>query len=538
MIIFVNDMFVEDYVGGGELTSEAIIQSSLIPVLKIRSQNVTVDIMKQCRDKFWIFGNFSAMPAKCLVYALKNLNYSILEYDYKYCSYRSPEKHQAALGDCDCDNSPQGKLIAVFYKKAKALWFMSEKQKSIYCEHFNFLDNPASRVLSSVFSDKTIETLRTMECSNKNDRWVVLNSPSWVKGRDAAVSLAEKRGLKYDLVWGLKYEDMLKKLASSKGLIYIPPGGDTCPRLTIEAKILGCELVLNENVQHKNEDWFATRESVLEHLESRTGVFWNTLEEVWNLQIPRSIKTLETTAFNLIVPFYNASTWISKCIDSIKQQRYENFNCYIIDDMSTDNSVEVIKDLIKDDSRFTLTVNTDKKYALGNIVGALDSEDNSDDAVNVILDGDDWLSSPNVLSYLDSVYSEKKCLMTYGTYVYFPNGLIGVEPSEYPDEVIENNSFRKDKWRASHLRTFKTKLWKNIDKDDLKDPSGDYYQTAYDQALMLPLLELSGHNSCYIDKVLHVYNRDNPLNVDKIKQKLQYETAQEIRKKKPYERLI
>lgn len=73
--------------------------------------------------------------------------------------------------------------------------------------------------------------------------------------------------------------------------------------------------------------------------------------------------------------------------------------------------------------------------------------------------------------------------------------------------------------------------------DDLKGEDGNYYQTAYDQALMLPLLEMSSERSKYLDKIMHVYNRTNPLNVDKVKQQLQYNTSLEIRKKKPYKRV-
>ena len=164
------------------------------------------------------------------------------------------------------------------------------------------------------------------------------------------------------------------------------------------------------------------------------------------------------------------------------------------------------------------------------------SENITADDINIILDGDDWLSSRNVLSHLDKTYSETDTLMTYGTYVYYPNGNIGVEPSAYPNDVIEKNSFRHDKWRASHLRTFKKKLFDYINLEDLKDDDGVFYKTAYDQALMLPLLEIAGPRSMYIDKIMHVYNRENPLNVDKVKQRLQFNTAQKIRSKKPYGR--
>ena len=60
---------------------------------------------------------------------------------------------------------------------------------------------------------------------------------------------------------------------------------------------------------------------------------------------------------------------------------------------------------------------------------------------------------------------------------------------------------------------------------------------AYDQAIMLPLLEMARERSRYIPDILHVYNKENPLSVDKIKTQQQVNTAKEIRKKKRYKRL-
>ena len=116
-------------------------------------------------------------------------------------------------------------------------------------------------------------------------------------------------------------------------------------------------------------------------------------------------------------------------------------------------------------------------------------------------------------------------------------GTKGVEPSEYPKSVIDNNDYRNDEWRASHLRTFKALLWDKIDKKDLMDDDGEYYKMTYDQAMMLPILEMVGPLARYVPEVLHVYNRSNPLNVDKIKQAQQYTTKQRIRRKKKYSRI-
>jgi glycosyltransferase involved in cell wall biosynthesis len=324
-------------------------------------------------------------------------------------------------------------------------------------------------------------------------------------------------------------------MATSEGIIYLPPGGDTCPRFIIEARMLGCDLIINENVQHKNEPWFENRETTIKYLRQRTKIFWSEIENKWNIETPKR-KDTTNHKFNIIVPFYNAGPWIKKCIESIKGQTHQNFNCFLIDDVSTDDTSKIIEKEIKNDERFLLTTNANKEYALGNIVKTLINNKCDEEDINIILDGDDWLSSYNVLSHLDDIYSTSKCLMTYGSYVYYPNGVKGIEPSDYPADVINGNKFRQDRWRASHLRTFKTKLWKNIDLEDLKDDDGQYYKTAYDQALMLPLLEMAGEKSKYISEILHVYNRENPLNVDKVKQKIQFETAQKIRAKKPYKR--
>ena len=209
----------------------------------------------------------------------------------------------------------------------------------------------------------------------------------------------------------------------------------------------------------------------------------------------------------------------------------------MIDDLSDDKSANIAALYTADDDRFTLIQNEDKKYALGNIADTINSiEDISDDDIIILLDGDDWLPSNKVLSHLEKVYSDSDCLMTYGSYVYSPNGQKGVEPSEYPTDVIENNTYRTDQWRASHLRTFKHKVWKEINQDDLKNEDG-YYKVAYDQAIMLPLLEMCGPKAQYIPEIMHVYNRINPLNVDKTKQQEQFKTAQEIRSKAPYKRI-
>ena len=60
-IVFVADLFANQYQGGAELTTEALIEASPFEYVKINSKELTVQHLQQYQDHFWIFGNFSMM---------------------------------------------------------------------------------------------------------------------------------------------------------------------------------------------------------------------------------------------------------------------------------------------------------------------------------------------------------------------------------------------------------------------------------------------------------------------------------------------
>ena len=57
---------------------------------------------------------------------------------------------------------------------------------------------------------------------------------------------------------------------------------------------------------------------------------------------------------SIIIPNYNSEQTITCTLQSIKRQTFKNYECVIIDDNSTDNSVEIIEKIIKHDKRFKL----------------------------------------------------------------------------------------------------------------------------------------------------------------------------------------
>lgn len=54
---------------------------------------------------------------------------------------------------------------------------------------------------------------------------------------------------------------------------------------------------------------------------------------------------------SIIVPTYNSAKYIKKCVESVEKQSYSNWELLIIDDGSTDNTYEILKELEAMDDR-------------------------------------------------------------------------------------------------------------------------------------------------------------------------------------------
>ena len=88
---------------------------------------------------------------------------------------------------------------------------------------------------------------------------------------------------------------------------------------------------------------------------------------------------------SVIMPAYNAEQYIASSIESVLNQTFSDFELIIINDGSTDNTLEIINQFIKTDKRInvisqknqgeTAARNTGLKHAIGEYISFLDSDD-------------------------------------------------------------------------------------------------------------------------------------------------------------------
>lgn len=88
---------------------------------------------------------------------------------------------------------------------------------------------------------------------------------------------------------------------------------------------------------------------------------------------------------SVIVPVYNAEKYLPKCLDSIRNQTYEDIEVILINDGSTDNSENICEHYVKNDRRFILynitnsgpacARNMGLEVARGDYISFVDSDD-------------------------------------------------------------------------------------------------------------------------------------------------------------------
>ena len=200
--------------------------------------------------------------------------------------------------------------------------------------------------------------------------------------------------------------------------------------------------------------------------------------------------------FKVVVPSYNNERWAEINLESIINQSYKNYEVFYINDASTDKTVEKYNELVGKNPQFHLLeneVNMKRGFNVSNknIKQFIDS----DDDIVVFVDGDDWLPYDDIFEKLNNFYNKHDVWMTYGGMLCWQGGTDVVQANpqntHYPDEVHNQNAYRKDVWRASHLRSFKWSLYKNIEQSSQIDSeTGKYYFHAEDLATSFPCLEM------------------------------------------------
>lgn len=195
----------------------------------------------------------------------------------------------------------------------------------------------------------------------------------------------------------------------------------------------------------------------------------------------------------------NASRYAESWFGCLLGQTYKDFQAYVILDSPTDDSARMVYLAAKhSEVNTTIQVNTERKHQPRNFYEGVHRMCTSDEDICVIFDLDDALTQ-NALEVVAQTYKENpECLLTFGTFIR--EGRNKFDQMEFQCDAPTEGNFRQHPWFASHLKTFKYKLFKQILEADFKyDDGTTWFVRSGDQVIMYPMLEMAG-----LDRIVRI----------------------------------
>jgi len=189
--------------------------------------------------------------------------------------------------------------------------------------------------------------------------------------------------------------------------------------------------------------------------------------------------------FVFLITCFNEEKGIIKTLKSIYAQSYEDWRVIIRNDMSTDNTIDIIKEfkvnhkVISD--KITL-INNKRKF--GEVENTLDTLNIiEEDEIVCRIDAGDWLVDNDILYLIDNIYKENNDLD-----VLWTNHRWGYTPKNISSGMPLGCDVYKHPWVSSHMKTFRRSAFHDIPDSNFRDDEGEYIMIACDQAIFLPLL--------------------------------------------------
>ncbi len=265
----------------------------------------------------------------------------------------------------------------------------------------------------------------------------------------------------------------------------------------------------------------------------------NKVREVFGIvnSDPRALTVRQSQQHHIhvIVCYYNAEPYLEKCLHSILSQDYDNYSLSIIDDASTDNSQEIVNNVISNnfpDTTTSLTVNKENHGAVYNQVRAIKASNPSD--IIMIVDGDDWLMADNQIFHRINNLYDQGAEFTYGSCWSLIDD-IPLVAQPYPPYIKKAKKYRDYlfNWNMpyTHLRTFKASMIQSASDKTFCDSHGNWYRAGGDTSVFYTAIEAADPDKVIcVPEILYVYNDLNPINDYKVNSREQTNTANKILK--------
>ena len=221
--------------------------------------------------------------------------------------------------------------------------------------------------------------------------------------------------------------------------------------------------------------------------------------------------------FSVIVPMYNVSPYAEKCIASILEQTFSDFELIIVDDGSTDGTSAIIDSFSAKDKRINVI-----HKANGGLVSARKAGVKLATGEYVaVVDGDDWIKPDYLRAFYDAISKYNPDLVMCG----FEKTDEQNYESHFPLQDQTEAYYEGDEWKnlkEKKLFRYWPNVWSKAFKRDtymdIQLRISEEISLGEDGCVTYPYLSRS--NSMCIINICNYYYRVNPQSLTKSRKKM------------------
>ena len=199
------------------------------------------------------------------------------------------------------------------------------------------------------------------------------------------------------------------------------------------------------------------------------------------------------TKFSVIVPVYNVEKYISKCIESVKEQTLTDFECLIIDDGTKDKSIEKAIEAIGNDERFKIYHKVNGGLSDARNYGI----DKATGEYLFFLDSDDYIGNTLLEDTYNMAKKHDSDIVCFDMVYVYDNG----EEKISFGADFECKSYKDDKSVIFINNSSNNKIYRRSFMNDKRFIKGMWYE----DLAVIPVWLSKANNVSHVDKPLYYY---------------------------------
>ena len=215
----------------------------------------------------------------------------------------------------------------------------------------------------------------------------------------------------------------------------------------------------------------------------------------------------KTPKLSILVPVYNVAEFLPLCLESIKNQSFDDFECILINDGSTDKSLEIMQKFAKSDDRFLVidkkntgygaSLNLGLKKARGEYIGIVEPDDFIHrDFYQTLLEHDDDIVKTSLMYFYGKTWKKIPERVFHEVRKNFPVNGMKIRPEKNQKIFLVNPTIWSAIYKKEMLEKNKIKF--------LETPGASYQDAGFQ------FKTFASANSIFcIEKPLYYYRCDN-----------------------------